>query len=130
MLNKKSGIKVLSAVTALTLAAGASCLSGMEKENLTARAALAGDVNGDGAVNANDISALKKFLVGLDGSLSGDADVNGDGSVNVFDAVAVRRIVMQNPVSDENNINLNGSSISIEGTGMELSDENRVVTIS
>mgnify|MGYP000511987663 FL=1 len=68
--------------------------------------------------------------MGLDGSLSGDADVNGDGSVNVFDAVAVRRIVMQNPVSDENNINLNGSSISIEGTGMELSDENRVVTIS
>lgn len=130
MLNKKSGIKVLSAVTALTLAAGASCLSGMEKENLTAGAALAGDVNGDGAVNANDISALKKFLVGLDGSLSGDADVNGDGSVNVFDAVAVRRIVMQNPVSDENNINLNGSSITIEGTGMELSDENRVVTIS
>ena len=32
MLNKKSGIKVLSAVTALTLAAGASCLSGMEKK--------------------------------------------------------------------------------------------------
>lgn len=130
MPSKKRGMKALSAVTALTLTAAVSCLSSSGKESLTADAVIVGDVNGDGAVSNNDISALKKFLVGLEESLSDGSDVNGDGSVDVFDAVAVRRMVMQNSVSDSNYINLNGSSISIEGTGMELSNVNRVVTIS
>lgn len=64
MLNKKSGFKVLSAVTALTLAAGASCLSGMEKENLTAGAALAGDVNGDGASKRKRYQRFEKVSGG------------------------------------------------------------------
>ena len=46
-----------------------------------------GDVNGDGAVNVADISAI--ITVMAEGGDEVAADVNGDGSVNVADISAV-----------------------------------------
>lgn len=63
-------------------------------------AAKKGDVNGDGKVDAADISALTDFLLAKTESIEGDADINGDGVLNVFNLAMLRRTVL-NPSSDE-----------------------------
>ena len=56
---------------------------------------LAGDVNGDGAVNVADISAIISFMAG-DTTIGEDvADVNGDGAVNVADISTVISIMAE-----------------------------------
>ena len=57
-----------------------------------------GDVNGDGKVNAKDVLAIRKYLVG-----SGDesfneaaADVNADGKVNAKDVLKIRKYLVDN----------------------------------
>ncbi len=50
-----------------------------------------GDVNGDGAVNVADISAIISVMAGM--ASYADADVNGDGTVNVADISAVITIM-------------------------------------
>jgi len=50
-----------------------------------------GDVNGDGAVNVADISAV--ITVMAEGGYRKEADVNGDGAVNVADISAVISIM-------------------------------------
>lgn len=56
---------------------------------------VSGDVDGDGAVNASDVIAAKKAVLG--GALSraafAAADQNGDGSVDILDLVALKRAV-------------------------------------
>lgn len=52
-----------------------------------------GDVNGDGKINARDVTALMKYLAGgayVDRVL---ADVNGDGKVNAKDVTALMKLV-------------------------------------
>jgi len=53
-----------------------------------------GDVNGDGAVNVADISAIIDVMAGT--SSIAAADVNGDGAVNVADISAVIDIMAAN----------------------------------
>ena len=49
-----------------------------------------GDVNGDGAVNIADVTALIDYLLGSGGSINVDAaDVNGDEAVNIADVTAL-----------------------------------------
>jgi len=55
--------------------------------------ALAGDVNGDGAVNVGDIMAIINYMAAGDTNAKGD--VNGDGAVNVGDIMAVINIMAQ-----------------------------------
>ncbi len=121
MSNRKKFMKALSAVTALTIVTGTGSLVG---------AALMGDANGDGLVGTQDIRDLGSFIVGSSDNVSADADMNGDGIINVFDMVALRRTVLQNPVSDTNYIHLNGTSITTEGSNMELNADSSVVTIT
>ena len=55
-----------------------------------------GDVNGDGAVDVADISAIISVMAGAttpDASASGTADVNGDGAVDVADISSVITIM-------------------------------------
>ena len=52
-----------------------------------------GDVNGDGAVNVADISAIINVMAGNGGFSHDHADVNGDGAVNVADISAVINIM-------------------------------------
>ena len=54
-----------------------------------------GDVNGDGTIDANDITTLQMFVakyadVTVDEAV---ADVNGDGTVNVLDVTALQKYV-------------------------------------
>lgn len=70
---------VISAMCALALAIGAS-------------AADCGDVNNDSKVNARDILAIKRHIVGIE--LSENADANGDGKVNARDILAIKRHIV------------------------------------
>jgi len=51
-----------------------------------------GDANGDGNVNALDITKVERIIVGLDGETPG-ADANQDGSVNALDITKIERII-------------------------------------
>jgi hypothetical protein len=56
--------------------------------------ALPGDVNGDGVINALDITALERIIVWLDAATAG-ADVNQDGTINAIDITAIERIIAE-----------------------------------
>jgi len=51
-----------------------------------------GDANGDGVINAADITKLERIIVGLDGATSG-ADANADGKINSADITKLERII-------------------------------------
>ena len=57
---------------------------------------LEGDVNGDGSVNAGDVSAIYNVMLGIetDANVISAADVNGDGSVNAGDVSTVYGIML------------------------------------
>ena len=64
---------------------------------LSLKMKLKGDANGDGEVNAEDIIAITKFMMGkASGVTKEDADVNDDGVVDIADIVAVSGIIMGN----------------------------------
>jgi len=55
-----------------------------------------GDVNGDGKVNAKDITLLKKFIAGTAAEeeiILENADVNGDGKINARDTTLIKKLV-------------------------------------
>ena len=54
---------------------------------------LSGDANGDGAVNALDITKIKRIIVRLDPAAPG-ADANGDGAYNALDLTKTKRIIV------------------------------------
>ncbi len=55
-----------------------------------------GQLNGDGVIDAEDISLLKKSLLGTLGTALGEAaDVSGDGKYDILDAVLLRRYVKE-----------------------------------
>jgi hypothetical protein len=54
--------------------------------------ALPGDANGDGSVNALDITKVERIIAGLDAQTPG-ADANQDGNINALDITKVERII-------------------------------------
>ena len=56
-----------------------------EECSVTQLAVFKGDVNGDGAVNIADVTALIDLLLGNGGNNNPAADCNGDGAVNIAD---------------------------------------------
>jgi hypothetical protein len=81
----------------------------------------AGDVNGDGTANVQDIVLIVGYI--LDGNADFDlgcADANADGSVNVQDIVViVNGILGGRTTSDatEATLNINGGSVSLKADG-------------
>jgi hypothetical protein len=53
---------------------------------------LPGDANGDGVINALDITAVERIITWLDAPTAG-ADTNQDGTINVLDITRVERII-------------------------------------
>lgn len=123
--------KVLTFITTTAIIAGGIGVNtSLAAKNNIAEAASSGDLNSDNNTNISDAALLQKFLL-KKANLpdNANADLNGDGKVNVFDLVALKRIVLST-VSDVNYIHLKDSFISVEGSGMKLSENNTVVTIT
>jgi len=57
-------------------------------------ASLPGDVDGNGAVNANDALLVMRYSLGIISEISPAADVNGDGIVNANDALMILRAAL------------------------------------
>ena len=55
---------------------------------------LAGDVNGDGEVNINDVTTLISYLLDSEISLSGNTDVNNDGETTINDVSTLIDILL------------------------------------
>lgn len=60
--------------------------------NVAASSVLPGDANGDGNVNALDITKVERIIAGLDVETSG-ADANQDGNINALDITKIERII-------------------------------------
>ena len=58
--------------------------------------AVPGDVNGDGAVTAADITALYSFLLNYDVTNLINGDQNNDGNITAGDVTAVYNILLGN----------------------------------
>lgn len=59
-----------------------------------------GDVNGDGATNAKDLTRLMKYAAGVDVEIF-DADLNGDGKVNAKDLTRLMRYLAGDFIPDD-----------------------------
>ena len=62
--------------------------------NAPVAVAIVGDVNGDGSVNAADVTALYNYILNGDNTFLAASDVNGDGAVNAGDVTAVYNIIL------------------------------------
>ena len=70
----------------------ASTTSKVAKITVIARQTASGDTNGDGSVDAKDVTVLRRYLAGWDVEiLLSAADPNGDGEVNAKDVTVLRR---------------------------------------
>ena len=66
--------------------------------DLTFMAVLYGDCNGDGNINAQDITLLRRVVAQVAGyhlTITGAGDVNRDGNTNAQDITLLRRVVAQ-----------------------------------
>ena len=71
----------------------ASGLSEIATRNFTV--ALAGDINGDGSVDASDVTALINKILGTVNFSSTLCDVNADGEVNVTDVTTLINMILE-----------------------------------
>lgn len=132
MLKIKKLRKVLSVILSVSLVtAEIGINTSITAENNNVNAAVIGDLNLDDSLNISDAVLLKQFLL-KNKTLSADvnADLTNDDKVNVFDLIALKRIILSTSISDVNYIHLNDNHISVEGSNMNLSENDTVVTIT
>jgi len=70
-------------------------------------ASTTGDVNGDGSVNAADVTALYNYILYGTDTYASNSDVNGDGSINASDVTAIYNIILNGTSEDIDDYNVN-----------------------
>lgn len=113
----------LTAACLLTAAAGAAALS--------AHAAAAGDLNGDGALNKTDVLMMQSFLTGGSAQFSGKdaADLNADGVISAVDLSLLKRQILNMP-EEPRYIHLKNSGITYEGDHISVSGKTAAIDAS
>jgi limonene-1,2-epoxide hydrolase len=83
-----------SATTTFKMPASAVELKALYQDNV-----IFGDVNGDGKLNAKDVTALMKFLVGSapKNFVEDAADYDGNGKINAKDVTKLMKYLVSNP---------------------------------
>ena len=79
-------------------AAGTALTAAGVDGSISTGGGMAGDVNGDGFANVQDIILIVNMI--LDGGYSSVADVNGDGSVNVQDIILIVNMILDSRAID------------------------------
>lgn len=83
---------------------------------------LAGDLNGDGRIAAEDMTVLRRALLGIsDGYEEETLDINLDGTVDIRDLVALATIIAGDGKTDGV---LTVQSVTLSGTTVTLSVQN------
>ena len=92
-------------------------LASMGVDGSISNGSMAGDVNGDGMVNVQDIILIVNMI--LDGGYSGVADVNGDGAVNVQDIILIVNMILDSRAIDatSSEILITPSSLLLKSDG-------------
>lgn len=69
----------------------------LEEQDIVVRLVRPGDANGDGRVNAKDITAVMKAILGQKPAqyYEAAADVTGDGRVNALDITAIMKMILK-----------------------------------
>jgi len=80
-------------VRATDAASNTTAEANYASDSFTVQTVVPGDANGDGVVNALDITKVERIIVGLDAQTPG-ADANQDGNVNALDITKVERIIV------------------------------------
>lgn len=126
-----AGVLALSSVLAACSMSTSVTSSESSPIITTSAAVVAGDVNADGTVSADDLTSLQNYLLkksSISQSARSNADLNSDGKVNAVDLALLKRQVQSSvPVSD-NYIHLMGTSISAEGTGVTVNGTTVTIT--
>lgn len=79
--------------------AGTDIVKNITLEKEGSASGSAGDVNGDGSIDASDLVRLKKYLAGQGVEINKTgADCNGDGSVDASDLVRLKKYLAGQPV--------------------------------
>ena len=83
---------------------------------------LAGDLNGDGSVSADDRTVLQRALLGISGAYQEETlDINLDGTVDIRDLVALETIIVGDGKTDGV---LTVQSVTLSGTTVMLTVRN------
>lgn len=80
--------------------------------------AIKGDVNGDGAVTASDVTVLYNYLLNNNETFVATCDVNGDGFITSADVTYVYNILLNGPEPETTTYTVNGvtfAMVNVEG---------------
>ena len=98
-MNKRIVSLLLAAVILLTMILTVTAFA-VELPTVPLPSAQKGDVNGDGSINARDVVAIMRYLVGVndDVFLKGCADYNSDGTINARDVLLIMMAIVNGEV--------------------------------
>ena len=72
--------------------------------NVAMNAAVYGDVNGDGTVNASDVTELYNYFLNGDLTYAATCDVDGDGTITSYDITELYNILLGNTTPQEEGV--------------------------
>ncbi|MBP5687140.1 MAG: SusF/SusE family outer membrane protein [Muribaculaceae bacterium] len=89
--------------------------------------ATVGDVDGDGVVTANDVTAVYNYLLNGDTEFYASSDVDGDGTVTAADVMYIYNILLGNTPAEPDHVYILGNATEWNpAVGQEMTTEDGV----